>query len=281
MKSSEPGILETSDLYFYTPSHQARNLFLIPLCVGHFYYEKAYSLNRSNYDSFLLMYIQSGCCYIKTSKGTELAKEKQVIFLDCYQPHSYYTTVELEALWIHFDGITAREYYNLINAQAGNVITLKDTLVFEKNLSKIYDMFHNNSTIKEPLISKYIITMLTDLIMQPMESSQMNTNSSLVEEIITYMNDNIRHELSIDTLAKKASLSPYYFIRIFKSETGFTPHEYIIASRINLAKFTLKTTNMTIKEIAFHCGFTSESCFCTTFKKWVKMTPKDYRSSNL
>ncbi len=91
------------------------------------------------------------------------------------------------------------------------------------------------------------------------------------------MNEHLTEPLTLDDLAARASLSPYYFTRLFKKETGFTPHEYLIAMRINSAKFLLKTTSASIKEICFLTGFASESSFCTTFKKWVNATPSSYR----
>lgn len=57
-----------------------------------------------------------------------------------------------------------------------------------------------------------------------------------------------------------------------------TPHQYILAARINCAKFLLKTTNLSIKEVAFHSGFNDVSGFCTTFKKREHITPGEYRS---
>ena len=79
-------------------------------------------------------------------------------------------------------------------------------------------------------------------------------------------------------IAKNANLSPFYFTRVFTAETGFTPHQYLIATRLNSAKFLLKTPGISIKEIAFASGFNSESSFCSTFRKWENMTPSEYRT---
>lgn len=79
----------------------------------------------------------------------------------------------------------------------------------------------------------------------------------------------------------KAGLSPYYFLRLFASETGFTPHQYLINTRINAAKFLLRSPDIPVKDISVRTGFTSESTFCTCFKKNEGMTPGQYRSSVL
>ena len=59
-----------------------------------------------------------------------------------------------------------------------------------------------------------------------------------------------------------------------------TPHKYLITTRMANAKFLLKTSQMSVKEIAFRSGFTDESGFCTAFKKQERMTPKEYRHFN-
>ncbi|BCJ94328.1 AraC family transcriptional regulator [Anaerocolumna cellulosilytica] len=281
MKSKENGILNQSDIYFYTPSTQAQKIFLYPLCTGHYYYSPDYRLERNSYDSFLLMFILKGSCTIGTNEMTAAVTENQIAFLDCYQPHSYFTKTGWEALWIHFDGVLAREYYDLIHSSLGNVITLKSNYLFLKILTLLFENFHQNSNLKEPLLSQYIITLLTQLLLSQGEYETEIRNSNIVDEIVSFIHKNLSSPLSLDFLAKKASLSPYYFLRLFKDNTGFTPHEYILLSRINLAKFTLKTTDMSVKEIGLHCGFSSESSFCTAFKKSVQMTPSVYRNTSV
>ena len=73
------------------------------------------------------------------------------------------------------------------------------------------------------------------------------------------------------------SLSPFYFSRCFKQETGYTPYHYIYTSRIHLARFYLKTSEDTVKEIGYRCGFKSEHSFCTAFKNEMGQTPTEFR----
>lgn len=60
MISTEKGILPGSDYYVYTPSAQAQSLFFYPLIIGNFSYSDDYSLRRTAFDNFLLMYIKRG-----------------------------------------------------------------------------------------------------------------------------------------------------------------------------------------------------------------------------
>jgi len=281
MKSHESGVKNNSTIYFYTASTQAKRTFYYPICLGYFYYEANYHLKRDAYDSFLLMYVTNGECTIKLNSDTYCVVSGQIALIDCYKPHEYYSDKGWEALWIHFDGVTAREYYNYITStNAGNIITLKDNYLFHKSLRRIYDIFNENSFIKEPVISSYITNMLTELALVSPVKSQDNASSDAIDEVVTYINEHICDNLSLKHLASIASLSPYYFLRLFKKEVGMPPHEYIIETRINAAKFYLKTTSLSVKEIAGNLGFTSESSFCTTFKNRVNVTPSMYRTAS-
>ncbi len=278
MRGLEQGVLHNSHLYFHTASTQAQKTFFYPLCTGYFCCDSTYGVNRNNYDSFLVMYVKKGSGYLILNSISYEISENQVVLIDCYSPHSYYSKTGWEILWLHFDGIAAREYYNLIRENQGNIITLKDTYSLEKYMFRIYNIFHNNQVMKEVLISKYITNILTEIIISSEDSGDRN-HSDAIDEIISYIGENLKEELTLEDMAARVSLSPYYFLRVFQKETGFTPHRYLIQTRINYAKFVLKTTNIPIKEIGFNCGFRTESSFCTTFRKWVSMTPSEYRNT--
>lgn len=49
--------------------------------------------------------------------------------------------------------------------------------------------------------------------------------------------------------------------------------------RLDFSRYILRTSNLTIKETAFRCGFNSESNFCTRFRSTFGMTPQEFRKS--
>ena len=133
-------------------------------------------------------------------------------------------------------------------------------------------------------MSKYITDMLTSILISEEATTAVHrpaSGISPVELATAYIRQHYQEAISVDKLAGKVSLSPYYFIREFKKETGLTPHSYLTAMRINSAKFYLRTTGKSIKEIGFACGFQSENSFCITFKKQEGMTPTQFRDGEL
>lgn len=278
MRSYEAHVADNSDYYVYTPSTLAKKLFFYPICVGHFYYTPGYFLKRNNYDSFLVMLITGGECTVTLPERTMTARQGDVVLLDCYAPHQYESATGWEAYWLHFDGPLCRGYYEQITESFGNILLPRNTQTVEHALSKVYHTFQSGTHITEPSISKYITNLLTELLLSGSTKETAPTTRQSLSDTIAYINEHFADSLSLEALADRVSLSPFYFTRVFTRETGMTPHQYLIATRISSAKFLLKSTDLSIKEVGFNCGFTSESSFCTTFRKWEHITPSEYRT---
>ena len=103
-----------------------------------------------------------------------------------------------------------------------------------------------------------------------------NNNHKTIEETISYIKNNLTAELSLETLSERASFSAIYFHKLFKASTGRTLHEYIEEQRIKKSINLLVTTNMTLSEIAYECGFSSQSYFSYAFKRNMGITPRAY-----
>ena len=273
-------MLDGSDIYFHSCSEQAKNLFFYVLCTGHYFCNARYIVERQNYNSFLILYVQSGSGFVQQDGKTFPVKAGSLFFIDCYRPHTYYTSSRWEIYWLHFDGQSARPYYDMITENSA-VLTPRNPYPSERCLRKIFLSFHEENKVNEAILSKLITNLLTELILCANETASTRNQTGMVEDTLAYISENADKPLTLEKLAKRVSLSPYYFTRIFKKETGYTPHEYVIRARIDLAKFFLKTTEYPVKEIAFRSGFNSEASFCTTFKKATGLTPKTYRSESV
>lgn len=279
MKSCEQYVTPQSEYFTYSPSVTAKHTFFYPIAAGLFFYENGYRLHRNSYDSFLLMYIRSGTLTVNYQDKEQSVPVGSFILLDCYEPHGYHTDSGWECLWVHFDGPMARAYYRLVTSHLSNIFTLSEPLPVIYKMQQIYDTFKNGAIIREALLSKQLTDILTAfLLFNPVQASAYN-HSEAIEESIAYINEHFADNITVEQLAGRAMISPYYFIRIFKSETGFTPHEYIVSVRINTAKYLLKNTRLTIKNIGFQTGFSCESVFCSAFKKNTGMTPAAFRTN--
>ena len=96
-----------------------------------------------------------------------------------------------------------------------------------------------------------------------------------VDNILTYINQNIQKPLTIDELSAQFFLSSSYLCRIFKAATGTTINKYITAKRITIAK-SLLSEGYTVNEACERCGFHDYSNFLKAFTRAVGISPKKY-----
>lgn len=102
---------------------------------------------------------------------------------------------------------------------------------------------------------------------------------SQVDDILTYINQNIQNPLTIEDLSNHFYLSTSYLCRIFKSTTGMTINKYITAKRISLSK-SLLAEGASVSETCERCGFNDYSNFLKAFTKAVGISPKKYAQFN-
>lgn len=88
---------------------------------------------------------------------------------------------------------------------------------------------------------------------------------------------NLDRDLSLAALARRAGMSSSCFSRWFRERTGITPHAFIIEARVAHAKELLRTSELSLLEVALAVGFSSQSCLNVTFRRRAGMTPVEYR----
>jgi AraC family transcriptional regulator len=92
--------------------------------------------------------------------------------------------------------------------------------------------------------------------------------------VLDYIHDYLDQDLSLADLAALVEMSPHYFARLFKQSTGFTPHQYVIRTRVERAKQLLLQGKLTIAQIAYSVGFAHQSHLNRHFKRHLGLTPK-------
>lgn len=279
MKISEDGIKRNSEMYFNSPSGRARDLFFYVICTGDFHYEKGYHLERDTYHSFLLMHIKKGTMKIQHEDTTYSVGAGETVLINCHQAHSYSALEDTDAIWFHFDGSNSKGIYEELKSEYGSGIVVRNSISIIRNLHKIYEFYRGKGSKDEAILSAYIARILSEFFVSHREPG--SDKSLIVKRVVDYIDENFSRDLTVEELSKVAGLSAYYFSRVFKKYTGFTLHEYVVKSRITGAKILLKSTDLTLKEIAFRCGFSNESAFSNSFKKMTMMTAATFRKTGI
>ena len=111
-------------------------------------------------------------------------------------------------------------------------------------------------------------------------SGKVSPPSDAISRAIEYINDNLGKKLTIDEICAEIHMSKYHFCRHFKSIMGITVMEYILKTRLAMAKSLLISKDITVSEISEDCGFSSISFFCRVFKQENGISPLKYRKEN-
>ena len=113
---------------------------------------------------------------------------------------------------------------------------------------------------------------------KPLADTKGGLSSARARKVHEYLNENFQRKLSIAELAAVAGLTPFHFIRGFTKRYGEPPHRYILLMRLSHAERLLLESNMTIAEIAYVSGFSSQSHLTAMMTKHRHVTPAEIRS---
>jgi AraC-like DNA-binding protein len=98
-----------------------------------------------------------------------------------------------------------------------------------------------------------------------------------IDRVIHLIDQHIAASMSLEWLAKEAGISPYHLSRCFRASMGVNISRYIRERRFHFACKLLAESRKPLAEIAYDCGFSSQSRMNTVFRRLIDMTPLDYR----
>lgn len=110
-----------------------------------------------------------------------------------------------------------------------------------------------------------------------MVSSRSGQKAEQLKPALEYIESHYGQPITLETLARLTGLSSKYFCRYFKAIVHRSPIDYLNYYRIECASYFLTTSDMTVAEIAQHCGYNDSSFFIKQFRKYKGTTPKQYR----
>lgn len=107
----------------------------------------------------------------------------------------------------------------------------------------------------------------------------MSRNFLKIQKSVQHINDNYTSKISLDLVAGKACMSRHHFSRTFKKAMGVTFQNYLNDRRMEKAKDMLKSSRLTITEIAFFVGYADMTHFTKMFKRMTGFTPSQYKNN--
>ena len=180
--------------------------------------------------------------------------------------------------WAHLNGPGAEAMLAYIVREYGSffqITCFKElTEYLELMINTKYRYFEYEILVAQ-IIPKLLFTLFEDI---TGPAQDLERSKQLVVSIIDYIETHYNENFTLDSLSKRFFVSVEHIIRVFKSETGMTPHQYIKRYRFEKACYYLEETNMSVSEIARKVGYSSTSTFIGQFHNKYDVTPFLYRT---
>jgi AraC-like DNA-binding protein len=151
------------------------------------------------------------------------------------------------------------------------IISKMKQCVFKSGLDRLLTFIEILNLISGSSENELIDQQYTTVATSPFETDRF-------QKVFSYLIDNYHQEINLKTVAGLANLTPTAFCRYFKNVTRKTLIEILTEFRINQACELLRTTEKSVNEICFECGFGNISYFNKAFKAATAYTPLQYRS---
>ena len=278
----ETGTCSGSDLYFSTPSEYARRMLFYMSTCGYYYTNYDYRIEREDYHNYMLFYICDGRLSLRSGSQTMVASAGQVGFLNFHEPHEYHTIGNTEFVWLHLDGSNTADFYQQAVQMHGGFVF--DTPYAEQIKNGIYEIvfaFRNEQTLSEVRLSQKLYTLLTAMVDTASQEAGQTEENDTVSKAMHFIQEQYMNPISLLDVATHVNMSQFHFSRLFKKDCGYSPHEYLILTRLNRAKHLLKTTGLPVKVIAQKVGYQNVSSFTNAFTDRVGISPTLFRKYSI
>ncbi|NIK77836.1 AraC-like DNA-binding protein [Paenibacillus castaneae] len=242
--------------------------------------------NEDNYttDVNKLYFIQEGEGYIKVGNRQFYPKPGDLCLMPADKVQSYGTTSAntFGKYWCHF---TAKlNNFNLFQLlEAPILVPVAERLRLEEKFERL--IHHHKS--EEWTASLHVQAALLEILALFLEQAeQVNINTPAagsfekMNAVLTYIEEHLSENITVDSLAQLVHFHPNYFIRMFKNTTGLSPIQYVNRKRMDKARQLLSFTAHSISEIAETLGMDA-AYFSRLFKESTALTPSEYREISL
>ena len=157
-----------------------------------------------------------------------------------------------------------KSYADMFITKPFNLIYLEESIV---------SLLKNRTILREHFIS------------EPPSESRSNSSNKLdrkfISEFTSIIESNLSNEnLSVDDIYKGLGISKIQLYRKTKALLGFNVNDYILSVRLQKAKYLLTNEDLSISEIAYRVGFSSQAYFSTVFKSKFSVTPSEFKESS-
>ncbi|WP_303572028.1 MULTISPECIES: AraC family transcriptional regulator [Poseidonibacter] len=247
--------------------------------------ELRYSNSNAHYkkhfhDTFSIGVNKEGRSIYENSTKSYPLDKNMLSIINPLEVHSCNSCTDILNIYymLYLDAKWCMNIQKLINCEVEEFVKIPVHILEDENFYK--EFLHlcefiskdNSISEKEDELIKFFLKFFSLYL----ENKDLEVIDKRFKEIVIYLDENYKQNISLDELSNKFELNPFYIIRLFKSQMNLTPHSYILNVKINKAKEYLKS-GYSIVDTALECGFFDQSHFHKNFLKIVATTPNEYK----
>ncbi len=243
-----------------------------------------YYTKRDDFQSFLLILTTDGCGRMSYKGQNCLLEKESAVLIDCslYQEYATLPGHRWHFYYIHFNALSLKGYRE----------TLMDTLTPVKLRSLKYGcelmeqicrLSHHTDILSYAAQSNAISCILTEMLYSLVNDNahSFSLNRMDVAALAEYIHNHCTEQLHLDDFTQFINLSKHHLIRVFGKQFGMSPYKYMHLCRVNRAQNLLRTTDMTVAQIAYAVGYNDPVIFIRHFRTFNGTPPGAYRKSSI
>ncbi len=224
-------------------------------------------------------YIISGSGTIISNNHSFIVNKGDTYMLVEGSDVNYYSNPDdpFEKIWINVKGVLAKQIIEIYKLQ--DTVLFRNTNTHEM-IQEIHDICktETNPQVIQDKVSVIFLKLIQFLYRN---QRKITVKSDSIDMFRYYIDCHITENIKLATVAEMSHMSVDHAIRVFKKKYGMTPHQYIIDSKMRIAKVMLKATDNSIAEIAASLDFSDPHNFSSQFQKHVGVRPTVFRKSNI
>ncbi|MCR5753787.1 MAG: AraC family transcriptional regulator [Acetatifactor sp.] len=205
----------------------------------------------------------------------------------CFPPNTYiHYGCDLAGYnddWIHFTlSEDEKSFWEQLEIPLYTILSPHNFHKLSEYVKLLSDAFHNDSSHREQILDSFMhifLYTLNEELYVPEGHKAPRKYYSVFASLRTGIYNDPSKPYTVPLLADEVGLSLSYFQHQYKEFFGCSCQQDIINARLKLAQYYLESSDMPIHGIADFCGYETEVHFMRQFKKFIGVTPSEYRSS--
>lgn len=238
-----------------------------------------------------IYFLQSGKCNVYIDNETYCLEDGSVLFIPAFKEHTfiYPFSQDVKRTVLYISTEQLNWYFNEdFKDEINNLFINKHLQLSRKSFSNLSNIFekiqfekYSLDNMSELLTKAYFFELIIYLIRCQRYTHNINQKTNLsnitIGEIVNFIENNYSRQLTLPEIAAQFGISESSLTKKIKIFTNMTFKEYLTKTRIEEAKSLLISSEKSITEIAYECGYNNSNFFGDVFKKAVGMSPSSYR----